>query len=427
MTPTTPLPPATSAPEQVAVARSHGPLGARYLSFTGAMGLSQLGDAAWYVALTWTLVREVGPATSGAVLALASLPRLVGLLGGGVLADRSGPRRVMVLTDVLRCAVMLVAALVTVLTSPTVPSLLVAAALLAFLSAFFVPASGVVRPLLLDDEHLVRGNALYVLGLRGGQAAGGPLGAWLIAVGGVPLVALANAVSYLVSAAASWRVRYLREPAAPKITAEPTPLRRQLLAQLLEGLRYLAREPRIRLVILVIGLTELSCAPPVNIGLVLLSSRLGGAAGGAGLLLTAYTVGAVASSLINMAWPPKRRAGLSLILGTLAATACLSGLGFAGSLPVGLGLYAVLGVVTGQFSVVLISMLQRWTDPGMRGRVMSVMSLVVFAAAPLSNLLVGLLIQALGLATAMCAFAVAALAAAAVICAAPPLRTARLD
>ncbi|MYW11399.1 MFS transporter [Streptomyces sp. SID2563] len=420
-------------PEKTEARRDRGPLSLRYLSFTGAMGFSQLGDAAWYVALTWTLVREAGPATSGAVLALASLSRLVGLLGGGVIADRNGPRRVMVLTDLLRCAVMLGAALLTLAVDAPVPILVVAATLLAFLGAFFVPASGVVRPLLLEDEHLVRGNALYVLGLRGGQAAGGPLGAWLIVAGGVPLVALANAVSYVVSAAASWRVRYLRDPAVKAATADKPPpagdpaARPNFRKQLLEGFGYVLRDSRVRTVILVIGLTELACAPPVNIGLVLLARQLGTGADGAGLLLTAYTVGAVASSLINMAWPPKRRAGLSLILGTLAAGICLACFGLIGSLSAGLLLYGVLGAVTGQFSVVLISMIQRWADPEMRGRVMSVMSLMIFAAVPLANVLVGLLIQLLGFAAAMYAFAAVALAATAVVATTTPLRSARLD
>lgn len=407
-----------------------GPLSVRYLSFTAAMGLSQLGDAAWYVALTWTLVRDVSPATAGAVLALASLPRLAGLLGGGVLADRRGPRAVMVTTDVLRAAVMLAAALYIRLANPSAVSLVVAAAALAFLSAFFVPASGAVKPLLLADEHLVRGNALYVLGLRGGTAAGGPLGAWLIAFGGVPLVALVNAVSYLVSATASWRVRFVREPAAAaaakaagQTPAERPPFKRQLT----EGLRYVAGQHRILMVIVVIGLTELSCAPPVNIGLVLLSDRLGSSAGGAGLLLTAYTVGAVGSSLATMAWPPGRRGGLSLMLGTFGAAVCLACFGLVTSLGLGLVLYVALGLVAGRFSVVLMSMIQRWSDPGMRGRVMSVVSIVIFGAAPLANLVVGSMIQALGFGPAMGVFAALALTATVVTAATPALRSARLD
>ncbi|MFJ9517234.1 MFS transporter [Kitasatospora sp. NPDC101801] len=410
--------------------RADGPLGLNYLSFTGAMSLSQLGDSAWYVALTWTLIRDVSPAMTGTVLMLASLPRLIGLLGGGVIADRSGPRRVMVITDVLRGAVMLAAALVVSLSTPSVPVLLGAALLLAFISAFFIPASGSVKPLILADKDLVRGNALFVFGIRGGQAAGGPIGAWLIALGGVPLVAVANAVSFLLSAFASARVRYTREPVAPPAPADPAapaPAKPPFKEMLLDGLRYLRRERRIRLVILVIALTELACAPPVNIGLVLLSNRLDAGATGAGLLLTGYTVGAVASSVVTMTWPPGRRGGLVLTLGVAASAVCLTAMAFIDSLLIGMLLYGVLGLVTGQFGLVLVSMAQRWTEPAMRGRVMSVLSLAIFACAPLANVAVGTMVTLLGFSTAMTVFAAFAVAAALIVVGTPSLRGVRLD
>ena len=59
-------------------------IGLNYLGFTGSMGLAALGDASWYIALTWTLGRNVGPAVEGSLLAVAS--RTVGMvLAVGVL------------------------------------------------------------------------------------------------------------------------------------------------------------------------------------------------------------------------------------------------------------------------------------------------------------------------------------------------------
>ena len=396
-------------------------IGLNYLGFTGSMGLAALGDASWYIALTWTLARNVSPAVEGSLLALASLPRLVALLGGGLLAGRRGPRRVMVVADLLRCLVMLAAAGLIALTSPSVPLLFVAAVLVALLSAFFIPASGAVKPLLLDDRDLVRGNALYVLGLRGGQAVGGPLGAWLMGVGGVALVALVDAVGYACSAAASWRVRYRRQP-PPLVVAE----RPQFGAQLAQGLRYLRFERSVLLVLVLIALTELACAPPVNLGLVLLSHRLHSGAGGAGLLLTAYTLGAVASTGLAMALPPLRRGGAALIVDTALAGGCLLGAGFLHSLWPVLALYAVLGLVTGQSGVILVSLTQRLTPGAFRARVMAVLSLIVYASAPLGNLVFGLLAAPLGLRWTLAAFGCLAFAATATTALTPRLRGTRL-
>ncbi|MFD0568993.1 hypothetical protein ACFQ0T_06575 [Kitasatospora gansuensis] len=237
-------------------------------------------------------------------------------------------------------------------------------------------------------------------------------------------MAVANAASFLLSAFASARVRYTREPVAPPAPVGEKPPFKEML---LDGLRYLGKERRIRLVILVIALTELACAPPVNIGLVLLSNRLDAGATGAGLLLTGYTIGAVASSVVTMAWPPGRRGGLVLCLGVTASAVCLTAMAFIDSLPLGMLLYGVLGLVTGQFGLVLVSMAQRWTEPAMRGRVMSVLSLAIFACAPLANVAVGTMVTLLGFTTAMTVFAAFAVVAALITVGTPSLRGVRLD
>ncbi|SFP26028.1 hypothetical protein SAMN05421810_10254 [Amycolatopsis arida] len=122
------------------------PLSASYLGFVGSTGLSTLGDAAWVIALTTALTEQAGPAAAGGLLALSGLPRLVALLGGGVLADRFGPARVMVHADLLRAVVMVAAAVVVVLTGPSVVVLTVAATVLSLVGALFIPASGALRP-----------------------------------------------------------------------------------------------------------------------------------------------------------------------------------------------------------------------------------------------------------------------------------------
>ena len=409
------------APAQVPAKSPGRAYSARYLGFTTAMSLSALGDAAWYIALTWTLIRHTSPANAGLFLALAGLPRLIMLLGGGVIADRYGPRKLMVYADVARGAVMLLAAGCIALSGNSLSVLFVAALLLALFSALFIPASGAVKPLLLDDGELVRGNALYIFGARGGQALGAPLGAGLIAAAGVPLVALVNAASFAVSAFASWRIGYVRQPPAQPATKPP------FHRSLAEGFRYLRTERRVALVVLLVGLTELSCAPPVNLGLVVLAPRLHTGAGGAGLLMTAYTVGAIGSSLITMAWPPKRRSGASLVLGTLAAGLCVAGIGFVHQLAVGISLYVLMGIATGQFSVVLISMLQRWSAPAVIGRVFAVLSIVTFGAAPLGNLLTGVLIEHLSLGVTMTMFGLLSIVCSLLAVTAPQLRRANLE
>ncbi|MFD8970983.1 MFS transporter [Streptomyces sp. NPDC059593] len=443
-----------------------------YLGFALAMGLSALGDAAWYVTLAWSVTADTGPARAGAVLALASLPRLVTLLGAGAVVDSIGPRKVMAGADLARCAVMILAAAGALALGPGIPLLVAAAAGLALFGAFFIPASGSLRAGLLPHSQLVRGNALYLGALRGGQAAGGPLGGVLMALGGIPLVAAVNAVTFAVSAAAVLRVRARGKQAPPDAaagkpdtaeTAEAaeavdtapgangpratqaeggpstapetsgraavhrTEPQASLVARIGEGLRAVAAEPRLRAVITVIGLTEFAGAGPINIGVALMANRNGSAAAGAGLLLTAFTVGAAAGFLLSLVWPARHRAGRVLVLGTIGQTACLAALAWAPSMVAALAPYAGLGLVSALVGTVLVSCVQRWAPEAVRGRVVSIQALLIFGAAPLGNLVIGVLVEWAGMTWALLLHALVALTAVVMVALTPLLREARLD
>ncbi|MFC9699427.1 MFS transporter [Streptomyces sp. NPDC056943] len=443
-----------------------------YLGFALAMGLSALGDAAWYVTLAWSVTADTGPARAGAVLALASLPRLVTLLGAGAVVDSIGPRKVMVGADLARCAVMVLAAAGALALGPGIPLLVAAAAGLALFGAFFIPASGSLRAGLLPHSQLVRGNALYLGALRGGQAAGGPLGGVLMALGGIPLVAAVNAVTFAVSAAAVLRVRARGKQAPPDAAAgkpdtaesaealqtadtapgangsratqaeggpstapessgraavRPTEPQASLVARIGEGLRAVAAEPRLRAVITVIGLTEFAGAGPINIGVALMANRNGSAAAGAGLLLTAFTVGAAAGFLLSLVWPARQRAGRVLVLGTIGQTACLAALAWAPSMVAALAPYAGLGLVSALVGTVLVSCVQRWAPEAVRGRVVSIQALLIFGAAPLGNLVIGVLVEWAGMTWALLLHALVALTAVVMVALTPLLREARLD
>ena len=362
---------------------------------------------------------------------------LAALLAGGAVADRYGPRRVMVSTDLARSGAMLAAAGAVAVIGPVVPALVAVAAVLSLLNAYFVPASGALRPQLLPARHLVRGNAAYLLGLRGGQAAGGPIGAALVDVGGIALVACVNAVSFLGSAvavllsrplAAAQRAAATAQLAAPAPAQRPPPKERPpFLAQVRAGMRYVARDRRLRLLMVVVGLVELSNAGPLNIGVVLFARSAGSAAGGTGLLLTAFTVGATVSFLVTLILPARRRAALTLVAGILTQGACLVTLGLASSLPWGVGAYFVTGVTSGFVGITLVSLVQRWSATELRGRVMSIQALFIFASVPLGNLAIGGLIEWFGVATTMFAHAALSCAAVAIVLATPALRGARLD
>ncbi len=66
---------------------------------------SLLGTAMSSVAIAFAVLDDGGTATSlGLVFAAGIVPQVALMLGGGVIADRLGARRLMLAADLLRCA-----------------------------------------------------------------------------------------------------------------------------------------------------------------------------------------------------------------------------------------------------------------------------------------------------------------------------------
>jgi MFS family permease len=402
----------------VAEPRQRAALPAPFLGLVLAMGLSSFGDAVWLIALSVTLVGSAGPAVAGLVLALGSLPKVLTLLVGGAVADRTGPRRVLVATDLVRAGAMVTGAVAVLFAGPSLPLLTGLIVVMAVASAFFIPASDALRPHLLPPEHLVRGNAVYLAAVRGGQAAGGALGSFLAGLGGLVTVAVVNGLSFLVSAVAAGNTKVL---AAPETGPRERVRVRQLLSDVREGCRYVAVRPALRTAMVVTGLLELSGAGPINLGLVLLGGQ-----SGAGWLLTAMTLGASLAFVVSVKWPPRGKAGLLASGGLAAQAGCLALLA-SGSPAVGIAAFFALGLVAGLTALVLVSLAQEWSAPEMRGRVMSILALFTLAATPIGNLLIGVLVEAIGVPLTMFAHAAVALVAFALLVATPALGRAALS
>ncbi|MER7756254.1 MFS transporter [Kitasatospora sp. NPDC097643] len=397
-----------------------------YLGFVAANGFSAIGNSAWFVALTVLLTELASPTVVGAVLALSSLPSLAGMLIGGAVVDKVGPRKVMIVSDALRCAVQGAAAAVAYLADLSVAVLALVLLLTNLANAFFMPAAGALRPRLLPGEHLLRGNSLYSLGTRGGQALGGPVGALLIGLGGTALVAAFDAASFALSALAVFLVRVPALVRAAPAPAAGAPAQDGLGSRIREGLRYIRGHRDLLWLIVLIGLSELASMGPVNVGLVLLADQYGHPLG-VGALLTAFTLGAVVSFLATVVWPTKRRSGGVVVYGVAAQAALLVVLGQLGSIVPAVAVYFGLGVLSGLVGNVLSSLVQLWSKAEVRGRVMSVLSMTVFIAAPLGNLMLGWFVQLMGLAATMALHGALAAAAAAIALVRPAIGRARLD
>lgn len=88
------------------------------LRWLTAYTASLVGDSVYFVALGWSAQKAAGPTEVGLVMAAGALPRALLMLGGGIVADRFDPRRVILGSDALRCLLILAAAAGIALTAP---------------------------------------------------------------------------------------------------------------------------------------------------------------------------------------------------------------------------------------------------------------------------------------------------------------------
>ncbi|GCE00301.1 MFS transporter [Embleya hyalina] len=388
---------------------------------------SVVGDSGFFLALGWAANQHGGPARVGLIMAIAAIPRAVLMLGGGVVADLFGPRRVVIGSDTVRCLVVLGAAAALALSSPGLWLLIAVALVFSVVDALFMPAVGALPPLLAAPGELVRVQGMRALCIRLGQTAGPPLAGVALALGGP---AAAFTVAGGLFALSLVLLLAVRIPGAGSTAAAATPAGRPSRAaawrELVDGLRYIRRRPLIRRLVLASALIELGAGGPLNVGMVVLADARGWGASGAGWLAGAFGVGAGASALLLTVTGRLPRAGAVLIAALAAGSAGLAGLGSTTVLPIAVAVAACAGLLFGLNGGLAYALVQTATEPAYQGRVASVLGLTAFGLGPIAFPLFGTTVAATGPGPAYAIFAGISALGAAVGLTSPSIRRAEL-
>lgn len=362
-------------------------LGALYAS----TAVSVTGDGVLLAAaplLAAALTRD--PVAVASVTAAGYAAWLAVGLPAGALVDRWPRRRVMVLADLARAAVLALLVALLLVDRVTVAVLVVAVFLVGVGGCFFDSAAQTVIPAVVgrDQETLTKANGrLWGFDTFGRSLAGPPLGALAFSVGrAVPFVV--DALSFLVSAAFVSRLPAMR----PQPTEHPPVLR-----AIREGVRHLVTHPELRA--LTLGMAGFNVGYNIAFATLVLYAQdvLGVSATGYGLLIASTAVGAIAAGWLA----PKVVQGLSVrtVYGVgLAAQAAAWVLVVAVGNPwlAGVAL-AGLGFVSLTVTVVGGAARQRLTPDHLLGRITSATRLVGLGAAAGGALIGGFVADVAGL------------------------------
>ena len=362
------------------------------LLFLGQL-TSLVGDQLYVIALPFLVLEQAGIRELGFVLMSFGLARIVTVPIGGLLADRMNRARLMVLTDAGRAFCVLAVAVVAFNPEPSLVALVALTAVLGGLEGLFLPPSYAILPDILDDDELPAGNALNGA-LESGAAFLGPALAGLVVALFTPGIALAiDGATFVISAITLLAIR-TRQPATEAREgsdddATPSPP--------IGFLRMLATNRVVQLVLLITLFSNLAFDAMADVALPVFSrDYLERGAEGFGLMLSAFGFGALVGALLTDRFFKVPHRGLvALVLGVLQGVAVLLTPLWGGLVGAAVML-AIAGVTVGVLNAFYLTQVQREVPIEQLGRTMSVLTMAVFGAQPVSVLAAGLVLSQTG-------------------------------
>lgn len=359
------------------------------LFFTG-QGLSLVGTWITRVATSWLVYRLTGSAaTLGLVGFAGQIPTFVLAPFAGVWVDRWGRYRVLVATQVLSMAQSFALAWLALAGVITVTHVLLLSLVQGVVNAFDTPArQAFVVDMVEDRADLPNAIALNSSMVNGARLVGPSVAGVLVALAGEGWCFLLDGFSYVAVIASLLMMRLLPAP--------PAAVRRRVLAELADGIRYAFGFAPIRSILLLLALISLMGMPYTVLMPVMAADVLHGGPRTLGFLMGATGVGALGGAIYL--------AGRRSVLGlgrVIAAAAALFGCGLiAFSLSRSLPLSMALMVFTGAGFVVQLAssntILQTIVREEMRGRVMAFYAMAFMGTAPFGSLLAGGLASRVG-------------------------------
>lgn len=351
--------------------------------------ISNLGSSFTLFALPLLIFKLTGSALNlGLMTTFEFLPYLLFGLILGAWADRLDRKRMMIVTDVARAAVIASIPLLAGLGLLEVWWIYAVGFVSSALKILFDAGEFAAIPSLVGTDDLVKANGHIQASYSAGMFLGPLLAGALLTIAPVQTVILLDAISFLVSALALALVRtsFNAETDGEKTIAT---IREDVVA----GLRYVLGHPVLRNISLMMAIVNFFFATTQAQLVLFAKERLDASDTQVGLLYSAGSLGIVLLSLA--ADPVRKRLSFSkAALGALMLDGLLI-LGFAvvSWYWLGLPLWALATGVGIFFNINTSSLRQAIVPDRMLGRVQSIAAVLAWSAIPLGSFLGGLAIE----------------------------------
>ncbi|TAK35511.1 MAG: MFS transporter [Chloroflexota bacterium] len=342
--------------------------------------ISLVGTWMQWVAQAWLVLQLTNsPLLLGVVTSLQTMPVLVLGLYGGVVADRIPKRTLLLITQTTSMLLAFVLAVLTSLGLVAYWHVLVLAALLGTVTAFDMPARQAFVAEVVEPADLLNAVALNSAIFNAARLIGPAVAGIIIGSIGVAAAFYVNGVSFLavIAGLLSMRVHVVRHVGLPS----------SVLESVVEGLSYVRTTSTVLTIILLIALVgtfgmNFSVLIPVFAQDVL---HVG--ATGFGFLMSAMGAGSLVTALA-LAYVGQRSTSL-IVWGALALAVFELAFALSPLYPLSLLLMVGMGWAMVTFLTTANTTLQLATPSRLRGRVMSLYTIVFIGSTPIGSLIIG--------------------------------------
>ena len=381
------------APPGAASAKPRRPRSPKALSirnfriyFAGSV-VSVPGTWMQMTAQAWLVLNLTGsPIALAVVTSLQFLPVMLLSLIGGALADRFPRQRLLFMTQSLGATQAILLGTLCVTGTVSIWHIYVLAVTLGIINALEAPLRQAFVSELVPVTHLPNAIAMSSMAQNLGRIVGPALGGVVIALVGVGAAYFINALTFLGVIAALLLIRQ------NELQHRRLPKKQHLLLQVREGLSYARRTPTILFLLIatafigLFGQNFTTMVPLISTYLVHAS------AAEFGILNSCLGTGSfVAAAVMTTRGAPSTRR--ILIAGT-AFGLVLMLISFSGNLLVSSAMFAAVGASAVTFSASVNTLLQLRAPPEMRGRLVSMINLLI--PSPIGPMLTGAAAAVLG-------------------------------
>lgn len=354
---------------------------------------SALGDAVFILIVSWFIVQKTGSGvTMGTFLLFVGVPRVILMVIGGSVVDRLSPRLVMLWSDLLRAAVLMIFAILSLTGNLQLSVLYGLGVVFGIVDAFYWPSVTAIRQRIVEESKYTQSNSVLTGTWQVSAIVGPVVGGGLISFVGFGWAYSITGVLFLISALTLIFVKLLPKESTKEMNNE----QKSLFGDMLVGMKFVLNSPLL-LVIIITALFGNAAMSTITVGLPFLAKEYEVGAEGLGQMSASLGVGGIVMSVLMSVVIIIKRPKPRIIMAVLFAQGMfILFIGFTQNQWHVSALIGLIGAAGALLGILEQSISQSIIPNHMMGRVYSIILVVAQGVTPLAQALSGWLIDLLG-------------------------------